>query len=332
MSSQGKEFTVISTFSGCGGSSLGYKMAGGRVLLAVEFDRHAISTYRENFPETPVYPKDIATLTVDDALKMTGLEPGELDIFDGSPPCQGFSTAGKRQLDDPRNSLFKEYVRLLEGIKPKVMVMENVPGMVRGKMKLVFAEIMRVLKEAGYIVSARVLDAQYFGVPQRRKRMIFIGVREDLEIKPSHPLPKMKPITVGEAVVGLPEDASRSLNEEAYFYWLQLKAGEQFSKVHPKGHWFNGTKIDPNKPAPTVAKTSMPTGGGGGLYHWKYPRILNIDEVKRISSFPDDFILRGSFQEQWARIGNSVPPLFMKAIAEHIRDEILSPLDLKESS
>lgn len=330
MSSQ-SSFTVISTFSGCGGSSLGYKMAGGKVLLAVEFDSHAVRTYRENFPDTPVYPKDIKTLTSEDAMKMAGIEPGELDILDGSPPCQGFSAAGKRQLDDPRNALFKEYVRLLVGLKPKVLIMENVPGMVRGKMKLVFAEIMEALKTAGYNVSARVLDAQYFGVPQRRKRMIFIGVRHDLGLRPTHPRPKTKPVTVGEALAGLPDDPSRTLTEQAYYYWLKVKPGQSFSKVHPKGYWFNGIKVDPTKVAPTIAKTSMPSGGGGGIYHWKYPRSLNIAEAKRLCSFPDDFILRGTFQEQWARLGNSVPPLFMKAIAEHVRDTILIPLRLKET-
>ena len=108
------------------------------------------------------------------------LKPGELDVLDGSPPCQGFSTAGKRRMDDGRNQLFREYVRLLRGLRPKVLVMENVSGMVKGKMKLIFAEIMRELKASGYKVSARLMNAMHFGVPQSRERMIFIGIREDL--------------------------------------------------------------------------------------------------------------------------------------------------------
>ena len=94
-----------------------------------------------------------------------GLEPGELDVLDGSPPCQGFSTAGRRNMEDGRNQLFKEYVRLLRGLRPKVLVMENVSGMVKGKMKLIFAEIMRELKASGYTVSARLMNAMYYGVP-----------------------------------------------------------------------------------------------------------------------------------------------------------------------
>jgi DNA (cytosine-5)-methyltransferase 1 len=117
---------------------------------------------------------------VEECLRIAGLQPGELDVLDGSPPCQGFSTAGKRKMEDDRNQLFREYVRLLRGLQPKVLVMENVSGMVKGKMKLIFAEIMRELKACGYQVSARLMNAMYFGVPQSRERMIFIGVREDL--------------------------------------------------------------------------------------------------------------------------------------------------------
>ncbi len=172
--------TVVSLFAGCGGSSLGYSMAGFRELLAVEWDGHAVETFKLNFPGVPVWQGDIAELSVEECLRLTGLKPGELDVLDGSPPCQGFSTAGKRKMDDGRNQLFQEYVRLLRGLQPKVLVMENVSGMVKGKMKLIFVEILKELKASGYKVSARLMNAMYFGVPQSRERMIFIGVREDL--------------------------------------------------------------------------------------------------------------------------------------------------------
>lgn len=179
--------TVISTFAGAGGSSLGYSMAGYRELLAVEWDDNAVATFKLNFPDVPVYHGDICKLTVDECLKLAGLTgPRQLDVLDGSPPCQGFSTAGKRDMTDDRNQLFREFVRLLRGLRPKVFVMENVSGMVKGKMKLIFAEIMRELKASGYVVSARLLNAMYFNVPQSRERMIFIGVREDLGIAPKY--------------------------------------------------------------------------------------------------------------------------------------------------
>ena len=172
--------TVVSLFAGCGGSSLGYSMAGYRELLAVEWDEHAVETFKANFPDVPVWQGDIAELSTEKCLRLTGLRPGELDVLDGSPPCQGFSTAGRRKMDDGRNQLFQEYVRLLRGLRPKVLVMENVSGMVKGKMKLIFVEILKELKASGYKVSARLMNAMYFGVPQSRERMIFIGVREDL--------------------------------------------------------------------------------------------------------------------------------------------------------
>lgn len=169
--------TVISLFAGCGGSSLGYSMAGYRELLAVEWDKHAADTFRLNFPDIPVWQGDIADLSVEEILRITGLEPGQLDVLDGSPPCQGFSTAGRRKMDDGRNQLFKEYVRILRGLRPRAFVMENVSGLVKGKMKLIFAEMMRDLKGSGYEVSAKVLNAMYFGVPQSRERLIVIGMR-----------------------------------------------------------------------------------------------------------------------------------------------------------
>tara|TARA_R110000824_G_scaffold203371_7_gene387843 strand:- start:3563 stop:4549 length:987 start_codon:yes stop_codon:yes gene_type:complete len=177
----GKESpTVISTFAGCGGSSLGYHWAGFQELLAVEWDDHAVATFQENFPGVPVYHGDIGALSVEECLTLAGIGPGELDVFDGSPPCQGFSQAGKRNHDDPRNQLFEEFVRLLAGIQPRVFVMENVAGLVRGHMKQVFLEIMASLRGTGYHVEAQVLNAKYYEVPQCRKRVIFVGVREDI--------------------------------------------------------------------------------------------------------------------------------------------------------
>jgi DNA (cytosine-5)-methyltransferase 1 len=172
--------TVISLFAGCGGSSLGYSMAGFRELLAVEWDDHAVETFRLNFPDVPVWHGDIGKLSVEECLRIAKLKPGELDVLDGSPPCQGFSTAGKRRMEDGRNTLFREYVRLLRGLQPKVLIMENVSGMVKGRMKIIFVEILKELKASGYHVSVRLMNAMYYGVPQSRQRMIFVGVREDI--------------------------------------------------------------------------------------------------------------------------------------------------------
>lgn len=316
---------VISTFAGCGGSSLGYSMAGFKELLAVEWDNHAVETFKLNFPNVPVYHGDIAKLSVDQVLEKTGLKEGELDIFDGSPPCQGFSTAGKRDMSDDRNQLFREYARLLRGLKPKVFVMENVSGMVKGVMKFIFVEILKELKASGYKVSARILNAMYFNVPQSRERMIFIGVREDLGIEPSHPVAESKPVTSEEAFKDCNDKDYIFLTDKLTKIYENTDNGktldEGYAKIYGnnKKMYFTHRKIDRMKPCGTISKSI-----GSGIYHYSEKRLLSIQEIKRLASFPDSFQMVGKYSDKWARIGNSVPPLFMRSIAKHIRTEILN--------
>ena len=321
--------TVISTFAGCGGSSLGYSMAGYRELLAVEWDDNAVATFRLNFPDVPVYHGDIAKLSVAQVLEMTGLQPGQLDVFDGSPPCQGFSTAGKRDMNDGRNQLFREFVRLLRGLQPKVFVMENVSGMVKGKMKLVFVEILKELKASGYKVSARLLNAMYFNVPQSRERMIFIGVRDDLGIEPSHPGAECRGIIVRDALDGCAQDSERNLSEGMRAAAALMTAGNYsgsnaeraFRSARGKTSGAINTKllswdrVSCTLPKSVIAET--------GIIHPGRVRYLSISEAKRIGSFPDKYHFEGDYKDAWARIGNSVPPLFMRSIARHIRRELL---------
>jgi DNA (cytosine-5)-methyltransferase 1 len=314
--------TVISTFAGCGGSSLGYSMAGFRELLAIEWDENATQTFKLNFPDVPIIQDDIAKLAVEQILEFTKLQSGELDVFDGSPPCQGFSTAGKRVMNDPRNSLFKEYIRLLRGLKPKVFVMENVSGMVKGKMKLIFVEILRELKLSGYKVSARLMNTMYFDVPQSRQRLIFIGVRNDLKIEPSHPKSNNKIITVLIALQDLKTDTSEAyIRTPDYIkkYLPLMKDGESACKYSNGTSYFNHKRNWKNRPSRTILKTP-------DTYHHKENRLLTKEELKRLASFPDAFIFIGNLTNYYNRIGNSVPPLFMRAIASHIKNEILDKI------
>jgi DNA (cytosine-5)-methyltransferase 1 len=318
--------TVISTFAGGGGSLTGYMMAGFRDLLSIEWDDNAVETLRSNWPDLDIYHGDIAKITVNEILQRTGLQPGELDILDGSPPCQGFSTAGKRMLDDPRNQLFREYVRLLHGLQPKVFIMENVSGMVKGKMKRVFVEILKELKASGYKVSAKLLNAMYFHVPQSRQRMIFIGVRDDLGIEPSHPKAESRPIVFNRACDGLNNNTGKPLNDflqRMAIYqpvlwssnpkvWRQLK-GNLAGSLSTK--WMVGNQV-----SGTLIKQWI---AGTGIIHPNRERYINTAEAKRIASFPDDYYFPGRFEQSIERIGNSVPPLFMEAIARHVRTEIL---------
>lgn len=172
--------TVVGTFTGCGGSSLGFHLAGFKELLAVEWDNNAVETFKLNHPDAPVYHGDIHDLSVEQVLSLTGLSPGDLDCFQGSPPCQGFSAAGKRDASDPRNKLFEEYVRLLNGLQPKCFVMENVTGMIKSTMKPHYLKILEDLRSCGYTSKGQVMNAKYYHVPQSRERVIIVGVRNDL--------------------------------------------------------------------------------------------------------------------------------------------------------
>jgi DNA (cytosine-5)-methyltransferase 1 len=181
--------------------------------------------------------------------------------------------------------------------------------------------MLRELKAAGYDVEARVLNAMYYGVPQSRNRVIFIGVRKDLGIRPSHPVGSDRIVSFAEATRGLPIDSTSKLKGLALDLWTK----GSFSDHHPKGHWFNAVKVHPGMPSRTVTKTCFM--GQAGLFHFRYARPLTIAELKRVASFPDWFRFEGKFTEQWARIGNSVPPAFMEKIALHIEAAILSPAD-----
>lgn len=342
---QPNALTVVSLFAGCGGSSLGYSMAGFRELLAVEWDKNAVDTFRLNFPDVPVYHGDIAKLTVEECLRLAGLQPGQLDVLDGSPPCQGFSTAGKRDLYDPRNDLFREYVRLLDGLQPRAFVMENVSGMVKGKMRLVFVEALKALRACGYQVKARVLNAMYYQVPQSRQRLIFVGVRNDLGKEPSHPKAGRNLIAVGTVIPGCAATRSQRINpwmegpaatimksigsyeimpafDDKYAkLWGQIPCGGNAADVIGKGY-NNCVKPDPFKPSPTLPKTQ--TGRGFATVAHPYEsRALTIAEAKVIHSYPEPMQFLGAYSEAWARIGNSVPPLFMRAIAKHIQENVL---------
>lgn len=313
--------TIVSLFAGCGGSSLGYSIAGFRELLAVEWDDNAVETFKLNFSGVPVYHGDIHELTVEQCLEMTDLQPGQLDLLDGSPPCQGFSTAGKRKLDDNRNQLYLEFVRLLKGLQPKAFVMENVSGLVKGKMKLVFADIMRKLKAAGYKVSCRLMNAMYFNVPQSRQRLIWIGIRSNLGTIPNHPKAQSRQITVRDAIKGIEslDGPLPSPGTKLYRCCQEMKQGTTAADFYNSNWGFNLYRLAWDKPAPTFTKE----GGACGLIHPILPRKCIRQEYQAVMSYPRTFLFAGKEEDARRCMGNSVPPLFMRAIALHIRQEIL---------
>lgn len=331
------ELTVISTFAGCGGSSLGYKWAGFKELLAIEWEDHAVETFELNFPEVPMWQKDIREVTGQEILDFCNIKKGELDIFDGSPPCQGFSTAGKRQIDDIRNSLFIDFKRLVDELQPKIFVMENVTGMVKGKMKGRFLEILEELKELNYNVKCKLMNSKYYGVPQSRERLIFIGTRNDLNIDPIFPEPSNRITTVKKALKGVENKTFAPIANGQEIVFPYIKQGKSAINCVPKNilkeyipkmvnnkkYSFGGicARLHSNKCSPTITKTFIKFSEPP--IHPKECRVITIEESKRLCSFPDDFILTGKFGDQWARLGNAVMPKFMQAIAETLKNEIL---------
>ena len=322
--------TVVSTFSSAGGSSLGYHMAGMRELLAVEWDNNKVATFKANFPDVPVFHGDIHDLPVEQALEMAGVEPGELTIFDGSPPCQGFSTAGHRILEDPRNSLFTQYVRLLEGFKPKAFIFENVKGMIVGNMKPVFRQIMDELSGCGYRIRAQIINAANFGVPQNRHRLFITGIREDLNIEPPILRGTMKPVTVGEACLDANTDLPpRNLESATGKLWGHIEVGRKLSNIHPRGSGYTAMlKLNPRKPARTlVALTTM--NGFGTYIHWSDKRPISIGEAKRLTSFPDEYkilptpqLIGRDYATAWKAIGDCVPPFMAAEVARQVLAQI----------
>ncbi len=313
---------VVSTFAGCGGSSLGYRMAGFRVLLACEIDEVARASYAANASDwTALEPRSVKLVEAREVLATTGLGIGELDVLDGSPPCTSFSTAGKREAGWGKmkehagarqhniEDLFFEYARLVEGLMPRVFVAENVSGLVKGVAKGYFKDILRALKRPGYRVAARLLDAQWLGIPQARQRLIFIGVRDDLGLEPAHPAPLPYRYSVREAMPWIGRDARQIVGNDGFV--------PRFGSV--------------DVPHPTImAQGSCGSSGqiispAASVVHPIERRKFTIAELKRICAFPDDFELCGTYSEQWRQLGNAVPPLMMRAVAEAVRDRVLLP-------
>jgi len=364
---------VASTFSGCGGSCLGYRMAGFKIVWANEFNSDARDSYRLNFPDTYLDPTDIRQVSARDIFKTTGLKRGELDLFDGSPPCQSFSTSGKREkgwgksvahsdgTTQISDDLFFEYARLLKELQPKVFVAENVTGLVIGSAKGYFKIIHRALVDCGYKVEARILDASWLGVPQARRRVIFVGVRNDIDRAPAFPKPQKYQYTLGDACPWIVD----SLHKNSGFFTsmemtlttpiptLTTTGTNEYMALgaHPAPK-ANDDKVDFEikmlgraaakawaetkvgkshhkffnaiKASPNLpSPTLLAHASSHDVAHPYSPRRFTIHELKLLSSFPRDFQLAGTFEKRWARIGNAVPPLMMFHVARAVRDDIL---------
>jgi len=351
------KFNVISTFAGGGGSSTGYRLAGGKILCINEFVKEARNTYHENYPNTPILPDDIKKLSGEDLLTAANIGAGEVDILDGSPPCSAFSMAGsvvqgsghsigfgktKKYSDGKKveniEDLFFEFIRVAKDVKPKVIVGENVSGLLMGEAKHYYWKITNAFENASYNVSSMLLDSSHYGVPQTRKRVIFIAVREDvadaigltsLNIASIFPEKSSEVVTSGNAFSDLVYDEeeikmlTKSFTKGSHFVTaskmpLDPKKVLTGCDYHPKGHLFNMKRISRFKPAPTITAS-------GGCIHWSELRRLALCETRRLTSLPEDFKLTGKWEQRSERMGRMVPPLMMKAIADSIYKKVLKP-------
>ena len=280
--------SVISLFCGAGGSSLGYSLSGYDELLGIDIDEICCETFRNNFPHTPIWNRDLQDVEIDEVKTLTS---GELDLLDSSPPCQGFSVCGSRNIQDERNDLFLETVRFIEGLRPKVFLIENVVGLMKGKMKGKFNQILSRLKSTGYKVKWKSMNAIYYGVPQSRQRLIFLGTREDINCDPVFPEPSSQVIRLKDVLPHI--------------------------DFHSRGQFDRKIKHPETLPYTITKNPSMFFVEDGEQ------RKPTIGELKILSSFPSEFEFVGSYTQVWNQIGNCVPPLMIKALGETIREKIL---------
>lgn len=368
--------TAISLFAGAGGCSLGFGQAGCDVRFATDIDADAVESYRRNFSGTPCEAADIRQLTADDVLQRIGLNPGELDVLLGGPPCQGFSSAGVKAGDDPRNSLLIHYIRLLEGIHPKWFVMENVEGLLTSDGGSHVRDTVAAFLEAGYSLNLEKVYAQGYGIPQRRKRVFIVGNRLGHDFSFPEPMTRFSgsifrkgDVTFTTAVGDLPSATTQAgeplafreppQNElQAYLRGQASTVTDHYSVVlsdvqlervrglqpgqtmkdlpeHLQHESFrrrafrrvmDGTPVEKRGGAPSGLKRlfadepslTITSAATREFVHPMEDRLLTLRECARLQTFPDSFEFAGSAASRIQQIGNAIPPLLARTVAEHI--------------
>ncbi len=369
--------TAIDLFCGAGGLSEGFRQAGFHVVAGQDFDDKAGLTFASTHHGAEFIGGPIQNVSSTDLLKAGGLKRGELDVLIGGPPCQGYSVYNhQRGESDPRAGLFREYLRILDGLRPKWLVMENVTGITSIAGGAIVEEIKSGMRELGYRVEMQVLKAEQYGVPQERRRVFFIGTRLDSPILfplPTHGDGLLKYVTVWDAISDLPKlkngdnvDGLPYSTKPQNSYQAILRGDRTIVKNHsspklaevneqrmrhipPGGSWRDipfdllptGMKLakrsDHTKRYGRPRKTDLACTiltkcdvHWGAYIHPVENRAFTVREAARLQSFPDSFVFCGSRTEQYVQVGNAVPPLLGKAIAETVRNS-LSKASVKSS-
>jgi DNA (cytosine-5)-methyltransferase 1 len=348
------KYNAIDLFCGCGGMSLGLEKAGYDVLYANDINIDALKTYKYNFPKVIVEHGDITKIDPHDVKKQ--LKGKKIHLITAGTPCQGFSMLGRRNPNDPRNKLFKQIIKFVKVIKPKMFVMENVSGLLSMDDGSAFDKIKNYFEEAGYHVKYKVLSAADFGVPQNRNRVFIVGTQKNIPEEKIFPrIKKNMPVTVKEAISDL---AFLGIGKKSTKYMIKPKSSFQkmmrkkspvlynhessrhsdvvqkrFAKIPSGKNGRNvlknsGTKkrdyyrMHPNKTCRTI--TTIPED----FIHYEKNRIPTVREMARLQSFPDDFIFLGHKMTgglrrrydcpQYTQVANAVPPLLAKVVFKNI--------------
>jgi DNA (cytosine-5)-methyltransferase 1 len=289
---------VVSLFSGAGGFDLGAQLAGHQVVWANDVLPDAVATYRRNIGDHIVQG---------DITEIPSSEIPRADLVIGGFPCQGFSIANwNRSASDPRNRLYRAFVRVVSDLQPRYFVAENVRGILSLEGGQVFSRILQDFRRAGYAVRHALLNAANFGVPQNRHRVFILGVREDLPNELQFPPAAThgtarslrKPVSIGEALRGLPAPSASCE--------LPNHICSQFKLKH--NGYINHRPVDASKPAPTVTARGDTKGGAMINYHPSGTRRLTVRETAIIQGFPNTFVFEGSMTSAYLQVGNAVPP------------------------
>lgn len=351
-----KKYNVLDLFCGCGGMSWGLAKKGFQIVAGLDIWDIALKTYQYNHKHAKAVNLDITDADPIEALKNIHVDPNNIDIIIGGPPCQGFSKnipASGRFLEDPRNQLYKAYLRFVKEIEPEVVIIENVAEIYNAFGGVVRKEIVSTLERWGYKVEVEIIDMSHYGVPQKRRRCFFFASKMGI---PSFPKERKKMIAGWDAISDLPVvnqgegyDGMPYTGEATNDYQQHMRKGSdslynhianvmrpvqtaRLASIGPgqglkdmppelqvKGGYSGAYgRLDYTSVAPTITRWVFHIGSGR-FAHPKEVRGLTMREAARIQSFSDDFHFMGNRNEQAGQIGNAVPPYFMEQLADNIR-------------
>lgn len=351
-----KKYTVVDLFSGAGGLSRGFYDADYEVVLGVDFDDAALKTFKANHGSAESMKLDLFDHNninvIVEYLKNRNIE---LDVLVGGPPCQGFSIAGPRDMNDKRNSLYVAMVKLAEKLKPQAVVLENVPGMIQTNNGIGAKRIIEDFEKIGYVMTPKLLYAPDYGIPQMRKRVFFVGLRESEEVFsfPEAFVNKDEYVTCEDAIGDLPslqtpngdiiygDEVQDYIAEPQNNYQrimrknsdkvlnhigsIPIEKTKHMISLVPEGKNYKALPeeyqgIYKYHEALTRYHSKKPSNtintGHRSHFHYKWNRIPTVRESARLQSFPDDFIFYGNKSEQYRQVGNAVPPMLGQVVAK----------------